>query len=276
MDVNGVELHVETMGDPADPALLLIAGMGGPLDWWDDEFCRRLAMGGRFVVRYDHRDTGESVSYPVGRPGYTGAELLTDAVGVLDALGVRRAHLVGISMGGALAQRIAIDHPDRVASLVLISTTFAFPDDGAALPPPTEEVRAYFAAPLVPPDWSDQAAVVEFLVEMQRLYMTQFDEEAVRKTAERVVGRTRNMAASMTNHRVLEDGSAPPSGPPAVPTLVIHGTADPLFPLPHGEALARAIPGADLLPLPGVGHQLPPPVSWPAVVPAILRHTSGR
>jgi pimeloyl-ACP methyl ester carboxylesterase/SAM-dependent methyltransferase len=274
MDVSGVELHVETMGDPADPALLLLAGMGAPLDWWDDEFCARLAEGGRFVIRYDHRDTGESVSYPVGKPGYTGADLLADALGVLDGLGVRRAHLVGISMGGALAQRIAIHHPDRVESLVLISTTFAFPRDGGPLPPPDARIGAFFAAPPAPPDWSDHPAVVEFIVDMQRLYMTEFDEEAVRKTAQRIVERTRDMAASMVNPRVMADGSAEPAGPPTVPTLVIHGTADPLFPLAHGEALAGAIPGARLLPLSGVGHQTPPPSSWPTVVPAILRHTA--
>lgn len=103
MDVNGVDLCVDTTGDPADPAILLISGMGGSMDWWEEEFCQRLAAGGRFVIRYDHRDTGRSVSYPAGAPGYTGADLAADVVGVLEALGRRSAHLTGISMGGALA-----------------------------------------------------------------------------------------------------------------------------------------------------------------------------
>jgi len=97
------------------------------MDWWEEEFCQRLAAGGRFVIRYDHRDTGRSVSYPAGAPGYTGADLAADVTGVLDALGRRSAHLAGISMGGALAQQVALAHPGRVDSLVLISTSPAVP-----------------------------------------------------------------------------------------------------------------------------------------------------
>src|SRR5438477_7329012 len=121
VDVHGVGLCVDTAGDAADPAILLIGGMGASMDWWEEPFCRRLADGGRFVIRYDHRDTGQSVSYPAGEPGYSGADLIADAVGVLDALGVDAAHVVGMSMGGALAQLMALDHPNRVASLTLIS-----------------------------------------------------------------------------------------------------------------------------------------------------------
>ena len=95
IEVNGVDLCVDTAGDAADPAILLISGMGGSMDWWEEEFCQRLAGGGRFVIRYDHRDTGRSVSYPAGAPGYTGADLAADVVGVLDALGRRSAHLAG-------------------------------------------------------------------------------------------------------------------------------------------------------------------------------------
>ena len=89
--VNGVDLCVDTAGDAADPAILLIGGMGSSMDWWDEEFCQRLAAGGRFVIRYDHRDTGRSVSYPAGAPGYTGADLAADAAGVLDAPGAERS-----------------------------------------------------------------------------------------------------------------------------------------------------------------------------------------
>src|SRR5881394_1765987 len=116
IEVDGVGLCVDTAGDPADPAILLIGGLGASMDWWEDEFCQRLASGqgqggGRFVIRYDHRDTGQSVSYPAGAPGYTGADLAADAVGILDAFGRRRAHLAGVSMGGALAQQVALAHP---------------------------------------------------------------------------------------------------------------------------------------------------------------------
>jgi len=127
IEANGVTLCVDTTGDAADPAILLIGGMGASMDWWEEEFCQRLAAGGRFVIRYDHRDTGRSVSYPAGAPGYTGADLAADVTGVLDALGRRSAHLAGISMGGALAQQVALAHPGRVDSLVLISTSPAVP-----------------------------------------------------------------------------------------------------------------------------------------------------
>jgi pimeloyl-ACP methyl ester carboxylesterase len=145
-EVNGVDLCVDTAGDPADPAILLIGGLGSSMDWWEEEFCQRLAAGGRFVIRYDHRDTGQSVSYPAGKPGYTGADLAADAVGVLDAFGRRRAQLAGISIGGALAQQVALAHPDRVGSLVLFSTSPAVPC-GSELPPMARRWPAGFPAP---------------------------------------------------------------------------------------------------------------------------------
>ena len=170
VDVNGVDLCVDTIGDAADPAILLISGMGGSMDWWEEEFCQRLAAGGRFVIRYDHRDTGRSVSYPAGAPGYTGADLAADVVGVLDALGRRSAHLAGISMGGALAQQVALAHPDRVDSLVLISTSPAV--QGAPgrseLPPMSEDLRAYFAAEVPLPDWAERTAVIDYIVGYER------------------------------------------------------------------------------------------------------------
>src|SRR5690606_1115585 len=104
-------------GRPSDPTILLIAGAASAMDWWEDGFCEALASGPRHVVRYDFRDTGRSVSSAPGEPDYTGADLRDDAIGILDALGVERAHLAGISMGGALAQELAVEHPKRVATL---------------------------------------------------------------------------------------------------------------------------------------------------------------
>src|SRR4051812_1657669 len=134
--VGDVELCVETFGAAADPAILLIAGASAPMDWWDPRFCARLAGGGRFVIRYDHRDTGRSVTYPPGRPGYTFRELTGDAVALVDVLAGGRAHLVGLSMGGGIAQYVAIHHPDRVASLTLVSTSPGPADD---LPPMADQ-----------------------------------------------------------------------------------------------------------------------------------------
>src|SRR5919108_911880 len=127
IEANGVELCTQAFGDPTDTPLLLIAGMGGSMLWWEEAFCRMLADGRRFVIRYDHRDTGRSVTYEPGRPGYTGADLVADAAGVLDAHGVPAAHVVGVSAGGALAQLFALDFTDRVLSLVLIRTSAATP-----------------------------------------------------------------------------------------------------------------------------------------------------
>jgi pimeloyl-ACP methyl ester carboxylesterase len=274
IEVNDVELCVDARGDPAGPAILLMAGLGASMDWWEDEFCQRLAASGRFVIRYDQRDTGQSVSYPAGAPGYTGADLAADAVGVLDAFGRQSAQLAGISAGGALAQQVALADPERVGSLVLMSTSPAGPC-GSELPPMSEELRAWFSAKVSQPDWTERAAVIDYLTAYERHLegAEYFDEAHVRALAARIVDRTRDMAASMTNHALAEEGDLARGGLNEItaPALVIHGTADPLFPFGHGEALARGIPGAELLPLEGVGHQLPPRPWWPAVIAAMLR-----
>lgn len=277
--VNGVELCAETFGDPVDPAILLISGAAASMDWWEDGFCDRLAGGGRFVVRYDHRDTGRSASYPAGAPGYTGADLVADAVGLLDALAVPRAHLVGVSMGGGIAQQVALDHPDRVASLTLIATSpITTSPDSPELPPMADRVRAVFADPPPEPDWSDRAAVVDHLVAAERPFAGSLpvDEAHLRDLVSRVVDRTVDVAASQTNHWLLEGGADDGRSLREVtaPTLVLHGTEDPLFPYGHGEALAREIPGARLVPLAGMGHQVPPPAVWDTVIPALIAHTA--
>src|SRR5204862_4686264 len=119
-------------------------GIGASMLWWEEAFCRMLADGGRFVIRYDHRDTGRSVTYELGRPEYTGADLVGDAAGMLDAYGIPAAHVVGVSMGGALAQLFALDFAERVLSLVLISTSAALPVERKL--PPSAEGYARFVA----------------------------------------------------------------------------------------------------------------------------------
>src|SRR3954447_4667328 len=138
IDANGVELCTEHFGEPADPPILLVMGIGASMLWWEEGFCRKLADRGRFVIRYDHRDTGRSATWEAGRPGYTGADLVADAAGVLDAYGVAAAHVVGVSAGGALTHPVGRPHSERVLSLVLISTSPATPID-RELPPPVEE-----------------------------------------------------------------------------------------------------------------------------------------
>jgi pimeloyl-ACP methyl ester carboxylesterase len=252
-------------------------GATAAMDWWEDEFCERLAAGPRYVVRYDHRDTGGSTAYPPGAPGYTGADLLADAVGVLDALGLRSAHVVGMSMGGVLAQLMALDHPDRVASLTLVATSPAGPGE-RDLPGMDDEAGAAFAA-LSDPDWSDRAAVLDHVVALARACAGRsrpFDEQHMREVWEHVLDRTTDIEAAMKNHFEAEGGGRwrERLGDLDVPTLVIHGDEDPLFPLAHGEALAREIPGAALLVVEGCGHELPSR-DWDVIVAAILRLTEA-
>src|SRR3954451_10560279 len=123
IESNGVELCTEPFGDPRDPPILLIMGIGASMLWWEEGFCGMLADGGRYVIRYDHRDTGRSVTYEPGRPGYTSADLVADAARVLDAHGVTDVHVVGQSAGAAFAQLLALEAPERVASLVLVATS---------------------------------------------------------------------------------------------------------------------------------------------------------
>src|SRR3954454_4682343 len=259
--VNGVELCVETFGRPDDPPILLIAGISSPMDWWEDSFCARLADGRRYVIRYDQRDTGESVTYPVGAPPYRFDDLVADAAGIVEALGLPAAHVVGISMGGAIAQLLALDHADRVASLVLLSTTAGAGDDD--LPPVGEGLAERGPQPQPPDDFTDREAVVDYLVASERWmagHAGPSDEPARRALAGRVFDRSRDLAASYTNHGNIpgRDGWRDRLGEITAPTLVLHGTEDPLFPVAHGLALAAEIPGATFVPLDKVGHEMPP------------------
>lgn len=316
---NGVDLCVQAFGDPADPAILLMGGATQSMDWWDDALCTRLAAAARYVIRYDPRDTGASTTYPAGLPPYTGDDLAADAVALLDAFAVPSAHIVALSMSGILAQRLAIRHPTRVATLTLASTTpDAAPAPGSASPaagdPPDAARHPAATEPTgpaeparpadgvipssaeAPADAGDasveagegaarasgaggRAAAIAGIV---AAYLPSSGPrgagpERLRAIAGRVADRTRNLAAASGNH--LAAGEGTPVGDRlaeiAAPTLVVHGTADPMFPYDHAEALAAAIPGARLLPLDGVGHEVPPPSAWDTFVPAVLRHTSG-
>ncbi|EWM11885.1 alpha/beta fold hydrolase [Kutzneria sp. 744] len=261
VNVNSVEIDADTFGEPGRPTVLLLSGSGGSKDFWQPEFCQKLAEAAGFVIRYDMRDTGQSTTYPVGEPGYTMLDLAADPIALLDHFGVRRAHFVGISMGGAVAQLIGINHADRVASLTLLSTSGGGPD----LPGPTEALRAFFAA-------EQPSDPVEAAVAAWRAYAARsvpFDEAATRKLVTDEYARTKNIEALSNAHATKRiDSWTGRLGEITAPTLVIHGDEDPLFPIEHGRALADAIPGAELLTLKQVGHELPPR-AWDRVITAV-------
>jgi pimeloyl-ACP methyl ester carboxylesterase len=278
IEAGGVELCAEAFGNPANPPILLIMGTGASMLWWEEDFCRLLANGGTFVIRYDHRDTGRSVSYEVGRPEYNGADLIADAAGVLDAHQIPVAHLVGVSAGGAFAQLFALLHPDRVASLTLISSSPALSGD-RTLPPPSDAFGRFLSTAAV--DWADAESVIDYVVDYSRMLAggaRRFDEAPMRDLVRRDVERARDFAARQ-NHDLLSEGETPSGTLSSIdaPTLVIHGTADPLFPIEHGKALAEEIPGASLLVLEDAGHGVYRP-DWERIARAILEHIapSGR
>src|SRR3954451_14534240 len=275
IEANGVELCTERFGDPGHPPILLVMGTGASMLWWEEGFCRLLADGGRLVIRYDHRDTGRSVTYEQRRPGYSGADLVADAARVLDAFEIPSAHLVGVSAGGAFAQLLALDRPDRVTSLVLISNSPAVPGE-RELPPPTDEFGRFVSIAAV--DWSDAESVIDYLVDYSRMLAGErrpFDEPATRRRIRRDVKRARDFAA-VRNHDMLAEGEASRGTLSSImaPTLVIHGNADPMFPIEHGKALAEEISGARLLLLEDAGHGVYR-ADWERIAGAVLEHTAA-
>ncbi|ADB50936.1 alpha/beta fold hydrolase [Conexibacter woesei] len=288
IETNGVELWAEAFGAEDAPALLLI---GNSMLTWEDELCERLAAGGLRVVRYDQRDTGRSTTVDPDAPDYSLRDLVGDAAGLLDALGAGHAHVAGFATGGWIAQLLALDRPERVASLTLIATRPTAPGRADAdLPDHDPELMKWIMS-TPEPDWSDRAAVVAHMAESGRRIAGSrpFDDAAASERAGRVFDRACAAAPELAaaNPRALQRSNQIASvfaviktkprwrerlGEVAVPALVIHGEDDPFFPLGNGEALAREIPGAELLTLPGTGQELPRD-SWDEVVPAIVRLT---
>ena len=274
IESNGVQLCVETFGSADDPAILLLAGAGSCMLSWAEEFCERLAAGGRFVIRYDARETGKSTTFEVGNPPYDVHDVVADVLGLLDALSIEKAHLVGVSGGGFVTQLLALDHADRVRSITLASTS----PGGSDLPPMSEALAEMFSAEQPESDWTDRDRTVRELVDFERLFAAHsvpFDADAVAEFWGRVYDRSNNLAAQMTNPFMVGGGDSPRDrlGDITAPALVLHGTEDPLFPYEHGLALANAIPGATLLAMDRTGHENPPPRVWDSVIPAILTHT---
>lgn len=270
-----LSFHTESVGEPAAPAILLIMGATASMLWWPEEFCRSLAERGRFVIRYDHRDTGRSTTQEPGPPRYRIDDMAEDAIAILDGYEIAEAHLVGMSLGGMIAQLAAIKHPRRVRSLTLVSSS-AFDEDDPDLPPMDPALLSHFAR-LETLDWGDRDAVVDFRVESFRISAgsdARFDERQARDIAQREYDRALNPRSAM-NHSMLGGGEewAGRLSELSVPALVIHGKHDPVLSLEHGRRLASKLPSARLLVL-DAGHELNSK-DWPEVLEAIRLHTDS-
>ena len=270
IQANGIEICTDAYGDRNDPAVLLIMGASASMLLWEENFCQRLADRGRFVIRFDNRDTGRTTCRPLGKPDYSMQDMADDAIAVLDHYGIGKAHIVGASMGGMITQLIGLNHPDRALSLTTIMSS---PDPGAvtdamegketkySLSPPTSAVLAAAAAG-ASLDWSDRAAVLNNRVEMFRVLAGSaypYDEASRRELFGREIDRANNFASTQ-NHALVVAATErwhDRLGTIGIPTLVIHGTEDPILPFDHGQAIAQGIPGARLLVMEGVGHEMP-------------------
>lgn len=275
MHVGGVEICIETFGVRTDEPVLLVAGTSCSMDWWPPALCEMLAERGLFVVRFDQRDTGRSSYDPPGRPSYSLPDLVSDALGVLDHLGVGSAHWVGFSQGGWISQLAALDSPERVRSLVLLSTraTSHGPAD-ADLPEVSDRLLAVWSEESQEPRWERHEEVVQFLVDGERsIAGDEFDESHARAIAESCTRRAHQVRSAVANHPIAEQGPRwrERLGEISAPCLILHGTSDPMFPIGNAEALAREIPGARLERLAAVGHELPPRV-WDHLVALLSRH----
>lgn len=282
---NGIDVHYETVGNPDDPALLLIMGLGAQLIAWPAEFCAQLAARGFHVVLFDNRDVGLSTAFDdLGAPDtaaimggdpstvpYLLSDMAEDAAGLLKELGIARAHVAGVSMGGMVAQQLTIDHPDVVASLCSIMSTTGDRTVGH----PTPEAMAVL---LRPPGTTREEILAGSVAASRAIGSPAYpvaddvlQEQAVAKYERsfRPQGTQRQYAAIIAS----PDRTAALAAV-AVPTLVIHGEADPLINVSGGRATAAAVPGAELLVLPGMGHDLPKAL-WPQIIDAITANAVG-
>ena len=269
-----VDICTESFGGVSNPTVVLIMGASASMLWWPADFCCLLADRGLHVIRFDNRDTGRSTTYPPGQPGYVVDDLVDDIFRVQDAYDVQRAHLVGMSLGGMIAQLAALSQPKRVASITLMMSSIFGPHT-PELPAMDTGILEYHRAAMTL-NWLDRAEVIEYIVGGWRLLSGTahaFDDVSIRDIAREEVDRASSLL-SMFNHAMLKGGerSFGKTNQIAVPTLVIHGTADPALPYPHGVALANEIPKSRLVTLRGTGHELHRE-DWDAICNAIAEHT---
>ena len=259
---NGIELEYETFGDPKAPPLLLISGLGSQMISWDDDFCRLLAGRGFHVIRFDNRDSGHSTWM---ESEYRLDDMAADAVGLLDALGIPAAHIVGASMGGFIAQLVTLNHPEHVLTLTSIMSG----PNGDDQVRPTEEGTAVLMVPA--PDTRAERLAIGLWAKRKLLGPDDpFDEEYEGPRIARAIDRAYHPAGFVRQLQAImgASGRLARLASVRVPTLVIHGAADILVPVQNGRNVAAAIPGARLLEIEGMGHDVPKRV-WAQVADAI-------
>lgn len=279
--VNGIEICFDTFGDPADPTVLLVMGLGSQMIHWDPEFCESIVDRGFHVVRYDNRDMGGStrIDQPVDifavlqavgaaeTPSvpYLLSDMAADAVGLLDHLGIDRAHILGVSMGGMIVQTIAIEHPNRVITMTSIMSTTGDSDVGT----PTSEAMTALMSP--PPQTREQ--LQDAAVHHSGVWGSPglYDEDRLRRTAGEAWDRGYNPAGTARQLAAIFASGSRSAGLAeiAIPTLVIHGTADTLVQPSGGDRTAEVVPDAKLLVVEGMGHDLARPL-WPQIIEAFV------
>ncbi|AUI64154.1 alpha/beta fold hydrolase [Amycolatopsis sp. BJA-103] len=280
--VNGLELEYDTFGSPADPPLVLVMGLGAQMVTWETGFCELLAEGGFHVVRFDNRDIGLSsylddlpvpdlaalASGDLTTAPYLLSDLASDVTGLFDALGFERAHVVGASMGGMIVQQLAIDSPERLLSLTSIMSTTGDPSVGH---PEPEALAGLTRPPAATREQAIEDGVTWFKLVGSPGHPS--DDEFLRMKATRNYDRANHPAGALRQAAaVVASGDRTAKlREVRVPTLVIHGESDPLINVSGGKATAEAIPDAELVVFPGMGHELPRQL-WPAIAETITSH----
>ena len=275
---NGMHIEYETVGDPAARPLLLIGGLADQLIHWDDAICEDLARRGLYVIRFDNRDAGLSTNCggamdpkaPAGAPVYTLEDMADDAVGLLDALMIGKAHVCGTFMGGMIAQILAIRHPSRVFSLIPIYST----SGNRNLPAPKPEVVQL----LLTPAPRERDGYIEYMVALSRALAGKgfaFDEAWTRMITGKAYDRSfcPEGTARQINALMTQSDRRKALASVAAPTLVVQGTDDPLVPMEAGRDIAGSVPGAQLMLIEGMGHDHAHGGAWPRIVEAIAAHT---
>ena len=267
---NNVHICTESFGDIRNPTILLIMGATASMIWWEEEFCNRLSNQGFHVIRYDNRDVGKSITYEYGHPQYTFEDLADDAIQVLDAYKVDKAHIVGMSMGGIITQIVALKHPSSVLTISLVMTS----NYDTSLPKKNSKVTEAFEKISID-NWQDKEIVIEYVIDRSKVLAGPkypFNEEKIRKLAGEDFKRTTKLQ-SMENHQYVKGWGSYLSRTHEinVPTQVIHGTKDPVVPYEHGAYLSKIIPNAVLVTLDGAGHELHYN-DWEEIINAISKH----